>query len=182
MVKVAMARVAKTCQSCQSIGANFSQPVLICLQSRRKNCPTMSTAHISYIIALWATSTVNSNPSNMFLALVLSIVLVFEIAAPVHAAPVHAAPVLEAPKLEAPVLVAPVLVAPVLVALVLTAPVLEAPVLHNFKGIYAVLSRIWKSRKSRFFGANFLCKKFSWCYNFRFLQLWRWPYICVCNT
>ena len=28
--------------------------------------------------------------------------------------------------------------------------------LHNFKGIYAVLSRIWKCRKSRVFGAN-LC-------------------------
>ena len=33
----------------------------------------MSTAHISYIIALWATSTVNSNPGNVFLALVLVI-------------------------------------------------------------------------------------------------------------
>ena len=84
----------------------------------------------------------------------------------------HAAPVLEAPKLEAPVLVAPVLVALVLAAPVLAVPVLEAPVLHNFKGIYAVLSRIWKCRKSRVFGANFLGEKFSWCYNSRFLQLW----------
>ena len=33
----------------------------------------MSIAHISYIIALWATSTVNSTPSNVFLALVLVI-------------------------------------------------------------------------------------------------------------
>ena len=97
-------RVAKTCQSCQSIGANFSQPVLIFLQSRRKNCPTMSTAHISYIIALWATSTVNSNPSNVFLPLALVLVLVFAIAAPVLVAPVLAAPVLEAPVLVAPVL------------------------------------------------------------------------------
>ena len=81
-------------------------------------------------------------------------------------APVHAAPVLEAPKLEAPVLVALVLEAPVLAV-----PVLEAPVLHNFKGIYAVLSRIWKCRKSRVFGANVLGEKFGWCYIFRFLQL-----------
>ena len=44
--------------------------------------------------------------------------------------------------------------------------------LHNFKGIYAVLSRIWKCRKSRVFGANVLGEKFGWCYIFRFLQLW----------
>ena len=41
----------------------------------------------------------------------------------------------------------------------------------NFKGIYAVLSQIWKCRKSRVFGANFLGKKFGWCYIARFLQL-----------
>ena len=76
----------------------------------------------------------------------------------------HAAPVLEAPKLEAPVLVAPVLVALVLAAPVLPVPVLEAPVLHNFKGIYAVLWRIWKCRKSRVFGANFLAEKIGWCF------------------
>ena len=33
----------------------------------------MYIAYISYIIALWATSTVNSTPSNVFLALVLAI-------------------------------------------------------------------------------------------------------------
>ena len=31
--------------------------------------------------------------------------------------------------------------------------------LHNFKGIYAVLSRIWKCCKSRVFVANFLGRK-----------------------
>ena len=31
--------------------------------------------------------------------------------------------------------------------------------LHNFRGIYAVLSQIWKCRKSRDFGANFLGRK-----------------------
>ena len=50
--------------------------------------------------------------------------------------------------------------------------------LHDFKGIYAILSRIWKCRKSRVFGANFLGKKFGWCYIFRFLQLW-WMRIAV---
>ena len=43
--------------------------------------------------------------------------------------------------------------------------------LANFKGIYAVLSRIWKCCKSRVFGANFFGEKFGWCYIFRFLQL-----------
>ena len=43
------------------------------LAKHAKNCPTMSIAHISYIIALWATSTVNSTNSNVFLALVLVI-------------------------------------------------------------------------------------------------------------
>ena len=50
--------------------------------------------------------------------------------------------------------------APVIVALVLSAPVLqEIKTLHKnlyFKGINAVLSRIWKCRKSRIFNANFL--------------------------
>ena len=53
--------------------------------------------------------------------------------------------------------------------------------LHNFKGIYAVLSRIWKCRKSRVFGANFLGKKIGWCYIFRFLQLWS-PMLFICAT
>ena len=42
----------------------------------------------------------------------------------------------------------------------------------NFKGIYAVLSQIWKCRKSRNFGANFLGQKIGWCYFYAFLQLW----------
>ena len=88
---------------------------------------------------------------------------------------------LEAPEIVAPVLTASVLIAPVLATLVLFAAstgadsttagsnVLQAPVLLvpvivasvlsailNFKGIYAVLSRIRKCRKSRVFGANFL--------------------------
>ena len=80
-------------------------------------------------------------------------------------------------------LLAPGLPAPVLLALVLPAPVLHdkddkdvrnehfVMLLHNFEGIYAVLSRIWKCRKSRVFSANFLVKNFGWCYIFRFLQL-----------
>ena len=43
--------------------------------------------------------------------------------------------------------------------------------LHNFKGIYAVLSRIWKCRKSRVFGANFPGQKCCRCYICRFFQL-----------
>ena len=93
-----------------------------------KKCPTMSIAHNSCIIALWATSTVNSTPP----------VLV-----PVLEAPVLVAPVLVAPVLVAPVQYAtscrtlllalglpiPVVLALVLLALVLPAPVLVAPVL-----------------------------------------------------
>ena len=44
--------------------------------------------------------------------------------------------------------------------------------LHNIKGIYAVLSRIWKCRKLRVFGANFLGQKIGWCQFYTFLQLW----------
>ena len=45
----------------------------------------------------------------------------------------------------------------------------------NFKGIYAVLSRIWKCRKSRVFGANFLGQKIGWCSFYTFLQLCSFP-------
>ena len=66
---------------------------------------------------------------------------------------------------EAPEIVAPVLPAPVLLAL------LEMNTVHkllNFKGIYAVLSRIWKCRKSRVFSANFLVQKLVGAYFMRF--------------
>ena len=57
------------------------------------------------------------------------------------------------------VLPAPVLEAPVIVALVLSAPVLlEINTMHK-NDINAVLSRIWKCRKSRIFGANFSGQK-----------------------
>ena len=39
---------------------------------------------------------------------------------------------------------------------------------NNFKGIYAVLSRIWQCRKSRVFGANFLVKKAAGAASFAF--------------
>ena len=104
---------------------------------------------------------------------------------------------LEAPEIVAPVLTASVLIALVLATLVLFAAstgadsttagsnVLQAPVLLvpvivasvlsailNLKGIYAVLSRIWKCRKSRVFGANFLGQKIGRCLFYTFLQLW----------
>ena len=41
----------------------------------------------------------------------------------------------------------------------------------NFKGIYAVLSLIWKCRKLCVFGANFLGQKIGWCLFYAFLQL-----------
>ena len=91
--------------------------MLICLQSTQKTVP-LSIAHISVIIALWATSTVNSTPSNVFLVLVLVI----------HCPHTCNSSMLVAPALAAPVLAVPVLEAPVLVAPVLETPVLEAPV------------------------------------------------------
>ena len=69
-------------------------------------------------------------------------------------------------------LLAPGLPAPVPLALMLLVLVHFVILLHNFKSIYAVLSRIWKCHKSRVFGANVLGEKFRWCYIFRFLQLW----------
>ena len=44
-------RVAKTCQPCQLVGANFSRPVLIFGHSTRTNCAIMSNAHITCTIA-----------------------------------------------------------------------------------------------------------------------------------
>ena len=40
--------------------------------------------------------------------------------------------------------------------------------LANFKGIYAVLSRIWKCRKLRSFGANLLGEKLVGAYFYAF--------------
>ena len=72
-------------------------------------------------------------------------------------------------------------------ALVLLPPVLPVPVytihdkddrdvrykhfvilLHNIKGIYAILSQIWKCRKSRVFGANFWAKRGAGATSFAF--------------
>ena len=46
----------------------------------------------------------------------------------------------------------------------------------NFKGIYTVLSQIWKCCKLRIFGANFFGPKIGWCLFYAFLQL------CPCTT
>ena len=54
-----MLRVAKTCQPCQPVGANFSRSVLIFGQSTRKNCAIMSNAHITCTIAHRANSSQN---------------------------------------------------------------------------------------------------------------------------
>jgi len=118
----------------------------------------MSIAHISYILALWAASTGNSTSSNVLLVLVLLALV-----------------------LPAPVLLAPVLPVPALLYTGARNPKETLStrnytihdeddrdvrnkyfviLLHNFKGIYDVLSRIWKCRISRVFGANFLGRKF----------------------
>ena len=49
----------------------------------------------------------------------------------------------------------------------------------NFIDIYAVLSEIYKCRKTRIFGANFLGKKIGWCFFLRFLQLWVFRISCL---
>ena len=51
-IECVSSRVAKTCQSCQSVGANFSRPVLIFLQITRKTVPLcpLLISFISYYI------------------------------------------------------------------------------------------------------------------------------------
>ena len=122
--------------------------------------------------ALWATSTVNSTPSNVFLALVLIIHCPCICNSSTSARSTGAGStgaintkskngtsarcnVLPADKDDRDVRNKHFVI-----------------LLHNFKDISDVLSQIWKRRKSRVFGANFLGEKFGWCYIFCFLQLW----------
>ena len=57
-------RVAKTCQPCQPVGANFSRLVLIFGQITRKNC-AMSNAHITCtIVPVHSGTGANTSPAS----------------------------------------------------------------------------------------------------------------------
>ena len=148
-------RVAKTCQPCQPAGANFSRTVLIFGQSTRKTSQKVNGKKITEMGtgSTGAKSTGASSSS----------------AGSTGAGSIGAVSTVTGNGGRTGAGTSAGSTGGVITSATstscssITVTSTGATSTLNKNGIYAVLSQIWKCRKSRVFGANFLGQKIGWC-------------------